>query len=80
MRPGFHTVRDNARDQFRRAYYAPNNKFRARGGDNRRVCSLDYRENYGDACVRYCDNGIHGDDAPSLTFSERVFFPHWPVA
>lgn len=77
--PRFHQVRNNDTDHFRRTHYAPNNKFRARYLNSRNCTQRDYQEGWGMVEIRYCDNGFHGDSAPSLTYSTRIFFPQWPV-
>jgi hypothetical protein len=65
----------------RRKAYAPQRKYRAAfiGRSEPRATHADYEQDYGYATVRYRDVGIHGDCAPSLSYSERTFFPQWPV-
>lgn len=76
----FQSVRDNDGDAFRRYRFAPNKKFKAQYLNARNCTDRQYQEDYGAVEIRYCDNGYHGDSAPSLTFSSRTFFPQWPVA
>lgn len=78
--PAFsHAVRTDSDP--RRTAYAPQRKYRAVciGRADPRPSHYDYERDYGYCTVRYRDVGIHGDCAPSLTYSERTFFPDWSV-
>jgi hypothetical protein len=65
-------VRDNANDPFRRYSFAPNNKFKCTFMSMRSHPHLI--EDHGSCSVVYADNGYHGDLAPSLTRSVRIWW------